>query len=79
MLSRNLCERILLPGCQDGCRYRFGAQWAEQRIQRRRDPNLRRRVGAQRIVMGWCEPGSDTRGADAQMEPLTQAAGHGQE
>lgn len=49
ILSRDLSQRVLLAGCAGSCRYRFGADWAEQRIKRTRDPNLRLRVGAHRI------------------------------
>jgi len=55
VLSRNLSDRVLLTGCGDDCRYRFGMNWTGQRITRQRDPNLRRRVGAYRISMAWSE------------------------
>lgn len=56
VLSRKFSDRILLTGCGGDCRFRFGMDWTEQRIARQRDPNLRRRVGANRIAMAWSEP-----------------------
>lgn len=74
ILSKNLCSRILLTGCGGNCRFRFGPQWTEQRIKRERDPNLRRRVGAHRIAMAWCEPWCSAGGVAAQVALLEQAA-----
>jgi quinol-cytochrome oxidoreductase complex cytochrome b subunit/coenzyme F420-reducing hydrogenase delta subunit len=54
VLSRDLADDILLAGCGGGdCRYRNGIEWAEQRIARKRDPRLRKRVDNQRIRYGW--------------------------
>ncbi|GMR17498.1 MAG: hypothetical protein BMS9Abin32_615 [Gammaproteobacteria bacterium] len=56
ILSRNIARGIFLGGCGDGgCRYRFGTDWTRQRIERRRDPHLRKRVDARRILRSWCD------------------------
>jgi len=53
-LSRNLADAILLTGCPDGrCLFRFGARWTEDRVSRRRDPRLRKRIDESRICRGW--------------------------
>lgn len=54
ILSRNLADGVLLAGCADGhCRYRLGEAWTEDRIGRRRDPQLRQRVDERRVALGW--------------------------
>jgi len=54
VLSRNLADAVLLTGCSDGrCRYRFGAEWSNQRVERKRDPRLRKRVDDSRIARAW--------------------------
>lgn len=54
VLSRDLADAILLTGCSDGrCRYRFGTQWSEDRITRKRDPRLRKRIDETRICRAW--------------------------
>jgi len=54
VLSRGLADRVLLAGCGVGdCRYRYGIEWAEQRVARKRDPRLRKRVNNQKIAYGW--------------------------
>jgi ferredoxin/coenzyme F420-reducing hydrogenase delta subunit len=54
VLSRNFAEAVLLTGCSDGrCRYRFGAEWSNQRVERKRDPRLRKRVDDSRIARAW--------------------------
>ena len=54
VLSRDLADRVLLAGCGVGdCRYRYGIEWTEQRLSRKRDPSLRQRVDNQRISYGW--------------------------
>jgi len=53
-LSRGFADGIALTACADGdCRYRFGSQWTEQRIERIRDPQLRKRIDASKIAMVW--------------------------
>ena len=54
VLSRDFADSVLLAGCGSGdCRYRYGIEWTEQRIARKRDPNLRKRVDNQKIKFGW--------------------------
>jgi len=54
VLSRNLADAVLLTGCSDGrCRYRFGTHWTEDRVMRRRDPRLRKRIDESRICRAW--------------------------
>jgi coenzyme F420-reducing hydrogenase delta subunit len=64
VLSRKHAEGVLLLGCENGdCNYRLGAMWTEQRIGRKRDPQLRRRIDASKIALGWQSPWCDTRNA----------------
>lgn len=57
VLSRDLADGVLMTGCPGGdCRYRLGARWTSQRVARERDPQLRRRVDASRIALGWEQP-----------------------
>lgn len=54
VLSRDLADAILLTGCSDGrCRYRFGTHWTEDRVMRKRDPRLRKRIDESRICRAW--------------------------
>ncbi len=53
-LSRSFADAIVLTACADGgCRFRFGAQWTEQRVMRTRDPRLRKRIDSRKIAMTW--------------------------
>ena len=62
VLSRDHAEGIMLLGCEDGnCNYRFGAEWTESRINRERDPRLRKRTDTTKIAMGWQAPWSDIK------------------
>jgi ferredoxin/coenzyme F420-reducing hydrogenase delta subunit len=57
VLGRDLADGVFMAGCEGGdCRYRLGASWTEQRIQRVRDPQLRKRVDSERIALGWKTP-----------------------
>jgi len=54
ILSRGLADGVFLAGCEGGdCEYRLGADWAQQRFRRQRDPRLRRRIDDRRIALGW--------------------------
>jgi len=56
VLSRNLADGVMLSGCPSGsCRNRCGTHWAEQRLDGRRDPVLRRRVPRERVALCWAE------------------------
>ena len=53
-LSRGHAAGIVLTGCRPGaCVNRFGIDWTEDRIERRRDPRLRGRVPRDRIACLW--------------------------
>jgi ferredoxin/coenzyme F420-reducing hydrogenase delta subunit len=59
VLSRGLATGILMTGCIGGdCKYRYGTDWAEQRIARERDPALRKRVDNRKIACSWQPPWS---------------------
>jgi ferredoxin/coenzyme F420-reducing hydrogenase delta subunit len=59
VLSRKLADGVVLAGCAGGdCQYRFGAEWSSQRVERQRDPQLRKRVDTSHIGLGWQEPWS---------------------
>lgn len=54
VLSRNKAEGIYLAGCDSGdCYNRFGKDWTMDRLLRRRDPYLRKRVDAGRVATSW--------------------------
>ncbi len=54
ILSRDLADGVMLAGCKGGgCDYRLGAEWTGQRINRQRDPYLRKRIDNRRIAMAW--------------------------
>ena len=56
ILSRDLADGVFLAGCTGGgCNYRLGAEWTAARLNRQRDPQLRKRIDRQRIALG-CEP-----------------------
>lgn len=60
VLSRDLADGVVLFGCSHGdCQYRLGAKWTEQRMNRQRDPRLRKRVDAEKLALLWTEPWSD--------------------
>ena len=53
-LSRQFADGVFLAGCADeGCHYRLGAEWTQQRIERRRDPRLRKRIDERGIAVAW--------------------------
>jgi ferredoxin/coenzyme F420-reducing hydrogenase delta subunit len=54
ILSRGLADGVFLAGCKGGdCHYRLGAEWTRLRINRERDPYLRKRIDANRVALGW--------------------------
>jgi ferredoxin/coenzyme F420-reducing hydrogenase delta subunit len=64
VLSRNHADGVLLLGCEDGdCNYRLGAEWTEQRMNRERDPRLRKRIDLSKVALGWRAPWCDSKGA----------------
>lgn len=59
VLSRDLADGVVLSGCaHNDCQYRLGARWTEQRMNRERDPRLRKRVDNEKLAMLWAEPWS---------------------
>ncbi len=53
-LSRNIADGLFLAGCAGRtCHYRLGADWTAQRIDRERDPRLRKRIDERRIALAW--------------------------
>ena len=54
VLSRNLADGVMLSGCaSSACYNRFGVEWMDARIDRERDPQLRRRVPRDRLARFW--------------------------
>ena len=54
ILSRNLADGVFLAGCVGGdCEYRLGIEWTEQRMNRQRDPHLRKRIDDRRVALAW--------------------------
>jgi quinol-cytochrome oxidoreductase complex cytochrome b subunit/coenzyme F420-reducing hydrogenase delta subunit len=79
VLSRDLADGVVLTGCPgEECLYRFGEQWTGLRIERQRDPRLRKRVNADRIALSWQEPWSGLSNISAVVAALrdSQPAGH---
>lgn len=63
-LSRDHADGVLLLGCQDGsCTYRFGLDWTTQRLNRSRDPMIRKRVDMSRVALAWQAPWNDCKNA----------------
>jgi len=84
VLSRDLADSVVLTGCTGGeCLYRFGEQWTGLRIERQRDPRLRKRVDADRIALAWQEPWSGLSDMTAVVaalrgsQPVDHLAGQG--
>ena len=60
VLSRDFADGVVLRGCSHSdCQYRLGAKWTEQRMFRKRDPHLRKRVDVEKLAMLWTEPWCD--------------------
>lgn len=57
VLSRGLADGVVITGCREGeCSFRLGPQWTEERIEGKRDPQLRARVPRERILRVWAGP-----------------------
>jgi coenzyme F420-reducing hydrogenase delta subunit len=53
-LSRGLADGVMIAGCREGsCHKRFGRDWAERRLDAKRDPYLRARVPRARVARVW--------------------------
>jgi len=47
-------DGVMISGCRSSdCHYRFGNEWVEQRLQRKRTPSLRKKTDRQRIESCW--------------------------
>ena len=56
MISQG-AKGVLVAGCPDcGCRFRYGVQWMQDRLEGRRDPYLRKRVPRERVRTLWASP-----------------------
>ena len=54
VLSRALADGVFLAGCaSSNCYNRFGVEWTDARVDRERDPQLRRRVPRPRVRRFW--------------------------
>lgn len=88
VLSRNLADGIVITGCREGnCHNRFGITWMADRLARRRDPYLRARVPAERLLVAWGGTAERRRVAGeiaafqmrvAALPPMQQARGKGE-
>jgi len=48
---------VMIAGCPEcGCRFRYGVEWMQDRLEGRRDPYLRKRVPRERIKTLWASP-----------------------
>ncbi len=53
-LSRGMADGVVITGCREGnCQHRFGVDWINDRLDRKRAPQLRRRVPRERILRFW--------------------------
>jgi ferredoxin/coenzyme F420-reducing hydrogenase delta subunit len=58
VITRKIVDGVLLTGCHAGdCHERFGIEILEQRLNRTRDPQLRKRVPRERIATSWVGKG----------------------
>ncbi len=58
VLNRDLADGVVVAGCaREDCNNRFGNTWTEARIDRTRDPTLRRRVPRERLARLWLARG----------------------
>ena len=58
---RGGADGVLVTGCRaDGCAFRLGQRWMDERLTRRREPHVRALVPAERVRTCWAgahEPG----------------------
>lgn len=51
---------ILVTGCREnGCAYRLGSRWTEERLLGLREPHLRANVARERLCIAWADPGEE--------------------
>ena len=61
-LARDRAEGVMIAGCAESdCHHRLGNEWTIERLARRRDPFLRRRVDERRLCLSWLPRGSSRR------------------
>ncbi len=61
-LARNHADGVMVAGCAEGdCHHRLGNEWTEERMARRRDPHLRKRVDTRRLLLSWLPRGAVRR------------------
>jgi coenzyme F420-reducing hydrogenase delta subunit/NAD-dependent dihydropyrimidine dehydrogenase PreA subunit len=54
VISKGLADGVMVAGCcKNDCHFRMGIEWTEKRIERKRDPYLRKRVPSERISKCW--------------------------
>ncbi|MBL8699629.1 MAG: cytochrome b N-terminal domain-containing protein [Alphaproteobacteria bacterium] len=71
VLSRDLADGVVLAGCStNSCHARKGIDWTEQRLARKRDPQLRARVPLARLRTHW-QGRKGRRSLDALIEGFT--------
>lgn len=51
---------VLVTGCREnGCAFRLGNRWTEQRLLGLREPHLRANVALERLCIAWADPGDE--------------------
>ncbi len=61
-LKRGHADGVMIAGCAEGdCHHRLGNGWTADRMARRRDPYLRRRVDTRRLLLSWLPAGAARR------------------
>ncbi|MFA7267989.1 MAG: hydrogenase iron-sulfur subunit [Sterolibacterium sp.] len=51
---------VLVTGCREnGCAFRLGSRWTEQRLLARREPQLRSAVPCEQLCFAWADPGEE--------------------
>lgn len=65
VLRKGLADGVMVAGCDScACQHRFGTEWTAARLNRTRDPYLRRRVPDERLRIVWTDPFSKGKLAD---------------
>ena len=63
---------VLVSGCAEaGCEFRLGQRWAAQRLQRQREPRLRRLDEPERLAVAWVDA-ADAASLRAALERLRE-------
>ena len=61
-LARKYADGVMVAGCAEGdCHHRLGNEWTKERMARRRDPHLRKRVDTRRLLLSWLPRGATRR------------------